>query len=98
MSEAEGEDRTQDASKTRLQQAREQGHVPHSAELTAAAGLLAATVLLGVWGDDLASALIALLRDPLTGPPSLTASPEEVVARLRQMAFAVAIPLGSIVV
>lgn len=97
MSEAEAEDRTQGASKARLQQARDRGQVAHSPELTAAAALLAATVLLAAWGDDLTAALIAILRDPLTRPPSLTADPAEVVARLRHQAFAVAMPLGAIV-
>src|SRR4029077_9511856 len=98
MADTETEDRTQDPSKPRLQQARERGQVAHSPELTAAVGLLAATVLLGVWGDDLAAALIGLLREPLTRPPSLAADPTEVVARLRHLAFAVALPLGAIVV
>ena len=69
MAGTEAEDRTQGPSKQRLQQAREHGQVAHSPELTAAVGLLAATLLLIWWGDDLAAALIGLLREPLTGPP-----------------------------
>jgi flagellar biosynthetic protein FlhB len=98
MSDFEAEDRTQDPTKQRLQQARERGQVAHSPEMTAAVGLLAATVLLGVWGDDLASALIALLREPLSRAPGLSVDPAAVVARLRHVAFAVALPLGAIVV
>ena len=97
MAGTEAEDRTQDPSKPRLQQAREHGQVAHSSELTAAVGLLAATVLLGVWGDDLAAALIDLVREPLTRPPNLVADPTEVVAWLRHLALAVAWPLGAIV-
>ncbi len=51
------EDRTQPPSKRRRQLARQQGQVAHSPELTAAAGWLAAVVLLGVLGDDLALGL-----------------------------------------
>src|SRR4051812_12579128 len=98
MADVEAEDRTENASKPRLQRAREQGQVAHSPELTAAVGLLAATVLLGFWGDDLAAVLIALLREQLSGPPILAADPAEVVGRLRHLAGAVALPLAAIVV
>src|SRR5437016_2649185 len=98
MADVETEDRTEGASKPRLQQARERGQVAHSPELTAAAGLLAATVLLGVWGDDLAGVLIALVREPLSGPPIVAADPAGVVAWVRHLARAVAPPLGAIVV
>jgi flagellar biosynthetic protein FlhB len=91
------EDRTLAPSQQRLQQARALGQVAQSPELTAAVGLLAATLLLGWYGDDLAAILIALLRAPLTEPPTLAAEPAEVVARLRHLALAVAWPLGAIV-
>jgi len=97
MAGTEAEDRTQGPSKQRLQQAREHGQVAHSPELTAAVGLLAATLLLIWWGDDLAAALIRLLREPLIGPPRLSADPAAVVAQLRHLAFAVAWPLAIIV-
>ena len=50
MAGTEAEDRTQGPSKQRLQQAREHGQVAHSPELTAAVGLLAATLLLDLVG------------------------------------------------
>src|SRR5207253_2411193 len=78
------------------QEARERGQVAHSSELTAAVGLLAATFLLGVFGGPLAAVLLGLLREPLTGPPILLADPVEVVAWLRHLASAVALPLGTI--
>src|SRR5436305_1121656 len=62
MSDVEAEDRTQGPTKQRLQQARERGQVAHSPEMTAAVGLLAATVLPGVRGADLAAASGASLR------------------------------------
>jgi flagellar biosynthetic protein FlhB len=98
MADVETEDRTEGASRPRLQQARERGQVAHSPELTSAAGLLAATALLGVWGDDLAGVLIALVREPLMGRPIVAADPADVVAWVRHLARAVAPPLGAIVV
>ncbi len=90
------EDRTQSPSNLRRQQARESGQVAHSAELTGAATLFTAVVLLGVRGDDLAASLIAMLRDPLVGEPTLWADPGEVVTRVRQLALGVMGPLGVI--
>lgn len=90
------EDRTQAPSKLRRQQARERGQVAHSPELTSAVGLLAAVALLGVWGDDLAAALLALMRAPLSGPAVLSADPAEVVARLRGLALGVFWPLAPV--
>src|SRR4051794_30292906 len=87
------EDRTQAPSKLRMQQARDRGQVAHSSELTGAIGLLTAVTLLGVWGDDLAAALVALVRQPLADPAIVSADPAEVVARLRQLATAVIRPL-----
>lgn len=91
------EDRTQAPSKLRRQQARETGMVAQSGELTGSAGLLAAVAMLGFWGDDLATALVAVLREPLLVTPSLTADPSEVVMRLRQLAFQVLRPAFPIV-
>ena len=48
------EDRTQEPSQRRRVEARERGQVARSPELTGSAGLLAASALLGIWGDDLA--------------------------------------------
>ena len=61
------EDRTQGPSKQRRQQAWERGLVAHSPELTGAVGLLAASALLAIWGDDLTAALLGLVREPLVG-------------------------------
>jgi len=91
------DERTQAPSKLRRQAARERGQAPHSAELTAAAGLLAASALLGVWGDDLALAMLGSLRVPLSGTPIVSADAAEVVGRLRELALGVAVPfLGMI--
>jgi flagellar biosynthesis protein FlhB len=90
------EDRTQPPSNRRRQLAREQGQVAHSPELTAAAGWLVALALLGLWGSDLARGLVEIVREPLSGTPTLSAGPIEVVARVRGHAFALALPLGVI--
>jgi flagellar biosynthetic protein FlhB len=99
--ETDAEDRTQGPSKQRLQNARALGQVAHSPELTAAVGLLAATCLLACFGDDLAAALVGLVREPLLQPPDaglVGADPAAAVAWLRHLALAVAWPLGAIVV
>lgn len=92
------DERTQAPSRRRRQQAREAGRVAHSPELTAAAGLLAAAVLLGYWGDDLARGLIDLVRSPFllatpgfAGPEGLTAA--AVSATIRGAAIRVVGPL-----
>jgi flagellar biosynthesis protein FlhB len=87
------EDRTQEPSKRRRVEARERGQVARSPELTGAAGLLAASALLGIWGDDLALALLALVRDSWSGDLMVSGGPVEVVARLRESAWGVAGPL-----
>lgn len=91
------EDRDQAPSQIRRQQAREQGLVARSADLTAAAGLLAAAVLLGVWGKPLAVGLITILRGPLlSSDPGAAVSLDSVVGQFRHALLAVAGPLGGI--
>jgi flagellar biosynthetic protein FlhB len=87
------EERTQAPSKLRRQQARERGQAAHSAELTGAAGLLTAVVLLGFWGDALAASLLDVLRSPLGGVP-VTADTGAVVGSVRAAAWGVAWPLA----
>ena len=89
------EDRTQAASPRRRQLAREHGQVARSPELTAAAALLAASVLLGMYGGRLVEALVGLAREPWVSP-LMDAGPEAITARLRASAWAVAGPLGMI--
>ena len=90
------EDRTQEPSKRRRLEARERGQVARSPELTGAAGLLVASALLGVWGDDLALALIGLVRDSWSGDLLIMGRPGAVVARFRGAAWGVAGPLFGI--
>ena len=86
---SENEDRTQAPSKRRIDEARERGQVAQSPELTAAAGLLGAALVLYTRGDALGSALLSLFREPML----VTADAEAVVARLRGLALVLAWPL-----
>ncbi len=94
------EDRTQAPSRRRRQQAREAGRVAHSPDLTAAAGLLAAAVLLGVLGDDLARGLVDLIRAPLVADlPTIVLGTEPagaVAAMVREAVWSVLMPLGGL--
>ena len=77
--------------------ARQQGQAAHSPELTAAAGWLAAVVVLGILGDDLALALSQLVRGSLTHPAAIPADPAAVVAHVRGLhVLGLAWPLGAI--
>jgi flagellar biosynthetic protein FlhB len=90
------EDRTQPASKRRLQIAREQGQVAHSPELTAAGGWLVAVLLLGFWGEELAGGLIGLAQRSTGGVPVRRVDGPAFVSHIRQTVMAVAVPLGVI--
>ena len=90
------EDRTQPPSKRRRQLARQHGQAAHSPELTAAAGWLAAVVLLGAMGDDMALALTKLVSGPLTHPTVMTADRAAVVAEVRGLIVGLGWPLAVI--
>jgi flagellar biosynthesis protein FlhB len=90
------EDRTQPASKRRLQIAREQGQVAHSPELTAAGGWLVAVLLLGFWGEELAGGLIGLTQRSVGGVSVRWVDGPAFVSHIRQAVMAVAVPLGVI--
>ena len=91
------EDRTQEPSTRRRLEARERGQVARSPELTGAAGLLAASALLGIWGDDLALGLIGLVRQSWSGDLMISGDLRDVVGRIRGAAWGVAGPLAGIV-
>jgi flagellar biosynthetic protein FlhB len=89
------EDRTQAPSNRRRDEARRRGHVARSPDLSAAAGLLAAVVALGTWGDDLAGNLQGLIRESFAATPS-SMNAAMVVEFTRSAAMRVLVPLGSI--
>ncbi len=88
------EDRTQPASKRRLQMAREQGQVPHSPELTAAGGWLVALLVLGFWGQDLMAGLVGLVRQSAGPERAILSDADSLVTHVHAAALAVAVPLG----
>jgi flagellar biosynthetic protein FlhB len=90
------EERTQPPSKRRRQLARQQGLVAHSPELTAVGGWLAAVLIIGALGDDLAAGLIGVFRGALGGPALPPAEPAAVVARVRELVLGPVWPLAAI--
>lgn len=88
------EERTQAPTRQRRLQARQQGHVARSGELTAAAGLLVALILLGAVGPGLTVALRELIASPLeaSGPPA-SPTPEQVATLVREVAKRILAPL-----
>jgi flagellar biosynthetic protein FlhB len=90
------EDRTQEPSNRRRLEARQRGQVARSPELTGAAALLAASALLGIWGDELALGLVGLIRDSWSGDLMVGADSSEVVARIRSAVWGVVGPLFGI--
>jgi flagellar biosynthetic protein FlhB len=98
MAEVEAEDRTQAPSKLRLQQARERGMAAHSPELTGAAALLAATLVLGIVGESLATGLLAVVRGPWVEGLNVTLDASAAVAHLRAAAWSILGPLGMLVI
>ncbi len=94
------DERTQEPSRHRRQLARSQGQAAQSPALTAAAGLLAAVALLGAFGDEIASAMAAGFVpaiDPAGGSPwPLAPDPAAIVGRVRGAAWALAMPLGGL--
>jgi len=75
-------------------QARELGQVARSPELTAASALLAASSLLWVWGDDLFSGLVRVVRTPWLGDLGVPGegAPVDLVARVQGTLAQVAFP------
>jgi flagellar biosynthetic protein FlhB len=90
------EDRTQPPSKRRRQMARQHCQAAHSPELTAAAGWLAAVVVLGFAGDDLTIAMTELMRGSLLHPARLPDDAMGIAASVRTSILGVAWPLAAI--
>ena len=88
------EDRTQTPTKRRRQQAREQGLVARSPDLTGAAVLVSAVVLLGMWGECILSHCVAFARAPLLGSPWEITTTDVVVSQSRQIVFTFMNSLG----
>jgi flagellar biosynthesis protein FlhB len=90
------EERTQPPSKRRRLLARQHGQVAHSPELTSAAGWLAAVLLLGFFGENLALGFHQLVRASFDAAAVWSADPADVVARVRGAFLLLLWPLGLI--
>lgn len=66
MAESDGQERTEEATAKRQEEAREKGQVPRSRELSTVAALLAAATAFLILGDDMMSSLSALMRHGLS--------------------------------
>src|SRR5688572_4002277 len=66
MAESDRHDRTEAPTQKKLEEARKEGRVPRSRELTAAAVMLAAGIVLMVSGDSIGARLGDLMRGGLT--------------------------------
>ena len=77
MSESDREDRTEQPTAKRLQQARERGDVPRSRELANVAVLGCASLALLATGPHVGAAAQAWLRGALTIDPTLLDLPKE---------------------
>ena len=86
MAEYDGE-KSQDATPHRRQQAREEGQVPKSQDLTSAALLLLAMVTLLTLGGSLVDALGRCFVEQLGGKPWLSVTPGFVVAQWHETVF-----------
>jgi flagellar biosynthetic protein FlhB len=69
----------------------------HSHELTGAAALLAATLMLGIVGESLATGLLTVARGPWVAGLDLTLDVPATVAHLRAVAWSILGPLGLMV-
>ncbi len=86
------EERTQAPSQRRRQEAREQGVVARSPELTASVGLLAAVVLLGMWGGTLTAGLLDLVRSPFVAMAPPVGNAGAVAGQVRSALLHVFVP------
>ncbi|WP_169977487.1 EscU/YscU/HrcU family type III secretion system export apparatus switch protein [Tautonia rosea] len=92
------DDRTLEPSPRRLREAREQGMLPHSPELTASVGILAAVAVLGASGGPLIDAILGLMQTALAGETPGLADPQVFVHQLRSAIGAVAVPMLGVLV
>jgi flagellar biosynthetic protein FlhB len=97
MPDSSGE-KTEDPTPRRIQEARDEGNVPRSQDLSAAIALMAAMLLLMVMGNDIFAAFRALLRSmlggqwgrPATGPEDIG----QILAVAGMAAARIALPIA----
>ncbi len=82
MAESEQAERTEDPSPRRLQEAREQGRIPRSRELTNFVTLLGGSTALVTLGAGLAERMQTIMRNGLSIAPAALTDPHSMVAAL----------------
>lgn len=87
------DDRNLEPSPRRLREARERGMVPHSPELTASVGILAAVAVLGASGPPLMDGILGLVQGALAGDAPGLADPRLFAHHVRSAIGAVAVPM-----
>lgn len=92
--EQTGQERTEQPTERRLQQARDKGQVPRSRELNTMLSLLFAATGLWLLGDALVTDLFAATKASLSPDPDLAEAAERLPVHLMQMIFAVLLALA----
>jgi flagellar biosynthetic protein FlhB len=88
-----GEDKTEDPTDRRRSQAREQGNIAKSSDVTAAAVLLAATIGLYALAPLIGESLLGLMRGALATPPPATVDRISASLKLQQIGLAIGMVL-----
>ena len=63
----EGEDKTEDPSGKKLSDAKEEGQIGQSADLSSAVMLLAGIAVMGAYGGDFANSCMSIMREYFAG-------------------------------
>ncbi len=96
MSEESELEKTEDPSEKRLQQARDEGRVPHSRELSAFVSLMAAVIAFWGLGGWMFERIKILVKQGLTFPSSVLNDPKEILNVLLQLSLDALIICGPI--
>lgn len=96
MSETDKHDRTEEPTPKRLEEARREGRVPRSRELTAAAVMVSAGMVLMLSGDSIGAQLGELMRAALSISPELAMDQTALPRRLGQMSGAALLAIAPV--
>lgn len=88
-SDDNGDDKTEDPTDRRRTQAREQGNIAKSSDVTAAIVLLAATIGLYALAPLIGETLLGVMRGSLAGPPPATMDRISASLKLQQIGLAI---------
>lgn len=87
MAETEREERTEEATGKRIQQARERGQVPRSSELNTAAMLISASLVLWIFGHYFAEGLAKMMRQSFRLSPEAMFYPHALLPHVVDLAW-----------